>query len=157
MIGSEIIMDNKPLSIILMAFITIIVSVILISSLGEQNQRIQTLDTVTDDTFTASTTCTRVATGCIDSITNVKNLSVTAAVGNYTLCTSSTGNIDGIQLATTLYTGTMNATYTHSPSCGYVKDGTSRTLSNLIPLFFAIAILLAVIFYIKRSEIFDMF
>ena len=150
-------MENKIIGVIIFAFITIIVGVILLGTLSDQNQRISTLDTVTDKSFTASTTCTQVTSGCIDSITSLRNISVTPAVGNYTRCISSRDKYDGIQLTTTLYTGTLNATYKESPSCQYVPDVTSRNLSNLIPLFFVIAIMIAAFFYLRQTGIIDMF
>lgn len=154
---------NK-LSVLIMGFIVILVGVVLLSSLADNESNIRTLVTVTDDPFTGSnSTCTRVATGCINSITNVENATGALTVGtaNYSICRSSTTNLlDGILLVAdsqangeTLGGAALNTTYEQSPSCTYVASGVSRTFISLIPIFFALAVLLyGIVVFIKSKE-----
>jgi len=154
---------NK-MSVLIMGFIVILVGIVLLSSLADNENNIRTLTTVTDDPFTGSnSTCTRISNGCIDSITSVENATGAMTVGaaNYSLCRSSTTNLqDGIILAAgsqaqgiTLGGAALNATYQHSAGCTYVSNSTSRVFISLIPIFFAMAVLLYGIFvFIKSKE-----
>jgi len=159
-------MAMNKMSVLIMGFIVILVGIVLLSSLADNESSIRTLVTVTDDPFTGSnSTCTRVSTGCIYSITSVENGTSggTEVIGtaNYSICRSSTTNVlDGILLAAgSQYNGqalsgeTLNATYEHSPGCMYISSSVSRTFISLIPLFFALAVLLIGIgIFIKSKE-----
>ena len=157
---------NKFLGVVIGSFLTIIIGVVLISSLAQQNAQVQTLTTSTNDQFTVSnTTCTRVTTGCIDSLTSVGNATntyvLTQLANNATLCTTSNGNQDGIILPTAerynMNGATANATYQESSNCMYVKDSTSRTLAGIIIVFFAIAIVLGALYWLRESGMLDWF
>ena len=152
---------NK-MSVLIVGFITVLVGVIFLSSLADNESTIRTLVTVTDDAFTGSnSTCTRVATGCIDSLTTVENATGAMTVGaaNYSLCRSTTGVQDGILLAAnsqaegiTLGGAALNATYEQSPGCMYVASGVSRTFIGLIIVFFAIFVLLIAVGVFTKSK-----
>ena len=153
---------NK-MSVLIMGFIVLLVGVVFLSSLADNESNIRTLVTTTDDAFTGSnSTCTRVATGCIDSLTTVENATGAMTVGaaNYSLCRrSTTGVLDGILLAAdsqangvTLGGAALNTTYTQSPGCTYVASGISRTFISLIPIFFALFVLLIGVGVFMKSK-----
>lgn len=158
---------NKILGVIIGSFLTILIGLVLISSLGKQNAEVQTLTTNSQDQFIVdNATCVRISTGCIDAVSDVRNATgetpvVTQLANNVTLCKSSTGQIDGVILPYASQYGmqgeTANATYTESSNCMYVKDATSRTLTNLIIVFFAIAIVLGGLYWLRESGMLDWF
>jgi len=149
---------NK-MSVLITGFIVLLVGVVLLSSLADNESSIRTLLTVTDDQFTMdNTTCVQITSGCISSLTSVENATGAEVIGagNYSLCRSS-GNQDGILVSADTsidrYNGlTINATYTHSPGCTYVSSGISRTFIGLIPIFFALFVLLIGVGIFMKSK-----
>ena len=155
--------DQNKMMILISAFILLLVGIILTSEVANSNSKARSLGTVTDDQFTAdNASCVQITTGCIDSITLVENATKATTVGsaNYTLCRSSTTHLqdgiqlkDGAQMAGESLDGfTLNATYTQSADCTYVSDATSRVFLNLIPLFFAIAVMLVGVWLWMKSK-----
>ena len=157
----KLMVSMNKMSVLITGFIVLLVGVVLLSSLADNESSIRTLLTVADDQFTGSnTTCVRVTTGCIDSLTSVENSTVTIGVANYSLCRSTTTGVqDGILLAAgsqadgfALSGTVLNATYTNSPTCAYVASGISRTFISLIPIFFALFVLLIGVGIFMKSK-----
>ena len=153
-------MEGNKLNYIITGFIVILVGVILANSLADTNAQLSELGTVTNDTFTGSnSTCTRITTGCIDAMTSVANNDTVMNATDYSLCRSSiSGRQDGLILSTgnALYqAASLNATYTYSSACMYVDNSTSRTLADIIIIFFVLAVATAGIAGVKMTGIFD--
>jgi len=84
----------------------------------------------------------------------ITNSSFTALNNTFVVFDSTAVNVTGISavrnnVSTTLTNG-LNYTYT-DPS--YINDGAARALTNLIPLFFALAIALGVFGYIRFKDL----
>ena len=150
--------------------IVIIFALALIPSLSDQTNKLSSLATITQDNFTMSNnTCVQVATGCIDAISSVINQTQASGFlnpvgsGNYTVCRSSTGNADGINVRgsdaviNNLNGLTLTANYTLSPDCTYIANNTVKNLATLPLLFYILAVVIIVIGYVFRTEIFQMF
>jgi len=150
-------MDSK-FNILIISFITLVIGIPLLISIADQTKDNTILSTVANTTFTASnTTCVKVTNGCMDSITQVRNQSVILTAANYSLCRIG-GEPKGVLLGAGAgeWSGTsLNATYVNSVDCMYVNDATSRNLVPLLVIFFAIALVLAVGYWLFQKGAFD--
>ena len=148
----------SQLGLLISAFFIILIGVVLTQIIGNANYQSNLLSTYTNYSITLSVgtaQCTQVATGCIDSITSVRNLSNAMPSTNFSTvpCRGSSGNRDSISILGGANTGLWNVTYQYSPDCTYISDGASRTLMNLNTLWFALSILLiGVAIYMKIKE-----
>lgn len=148
--------EMKHMGVLLTAFFLLIMGIIFLQVISDRTNSVKTLNTVTGDTFASPATwatCTQVTDGCIDSIIVLYNNSETQKASNYSLCRSSTGRQDGIRMNETFSGYTITTNYTYSADCTYVADSVSRTVINLIPIFFALAIIaIAIVAFIKNKE-----
>lgn len=150
---------NNSLKVVIGSFVTLLIGLVFLTSISDNVNQTQSLATISNDLFTGSnSSCVQVTSGCIDSLTSVKNASTTLSTGNYTLCQVQ-HRYDGIFLQTgSLYNGVaLNATYESSENCMYVSNGTSRSLILLVVVLFAIGLVIAAMYYLKESDIFDHF
>ena len=150
---------------VLFAFaIAVILGLIFLTTLSQPIADQSSTSTVTDDQYTASnTSCVKVTSGndCIISLTSVENVSAQAiGSANYSLCVASNGGSllsngiinNGDATTDGWYNGqTLNATYTMSQGCVYNPNATSRNLTSLLPLFFAIFLVIMAIYYFKEG------
>lgn len=158
-------MENKILGVIIASFVLVVIGIALLSSLANQNSLQQSTITTTQLFTISNTTCTALSTGnCVASITSVTNGTIIIPTGNYTKCASAgDANYNGVLFAPGEFPtnatsgGSINVTYEKSVGCQYVADSTSRTLVNLNILFFTLAIVGGVLFWLYKSGIFGMF
>lgn len=138
------------MGVLITGFILLLVGAILIQTIANSVYSARNLDTVSNDTTTlVNNTCVEITSGCIGSITEITNATDSGAAvlssSEYSVCRSGGGftDRDGVLavLDTPAYLGTANVTYTNSPDCTYVDSSTSRTLLNIVTIFFALALL----------------
>ncbi|KKL97587.1 hypothetical protein LCGC14_1832960 [marine sediment metagenome] len=129
---------------------------IIFSTIDEQ---IRTL-AIIDDQFTAANdTCVQVTSSCIAPgsgvIENATNAEI--ATGNFTQCqVNNPGKLNGFLLnaddADPGHDGvTVNATYTER-SCSFISGGTTTIVLNLLPLLFAVLLLVFVAGFIAFKK-----
>jgi preprotein translocase subunit SecG len=149
---------GKKIAMVASLFIVVVIGLIFLTTINQNVETQATLSTITDDQFTASnSSCVVITTGCIETVTSIKNVTrTTIDPANYTLCRSNTGKLDGIQLLSgaqmadaSLNGKTLNATYTESAGCTYVSNSTARNLTGILVLLFVIAIVVIAIAYFK--------
>ncbi len=109
--------------------------------------------TITDDTFTAANdTCVQVTSLCIAAGSGVIENGTggtDTATGNFSDCqVNNPGKLNGFLLKSdvggTIYDGVvMNATYSER-SCSFISGGTTTIVLNLLPLLFAVLLLVFV-------------
>jgi|SRR3990167_954693 len=152
-------MDNKKLGVLLGAFIFIVVALALIQPLS---------NSVKDTSTTRSDNTTFTLTGLVTVIGNpdVRNAgniqTDTIIVNNGTNITFGSNNWNAytngsiiFKTATITSNSGVNISFNYL-SANYVKDATSRTLIDLIILFFAIGTLVIFIGYVlKDSDLFS--
>jgi len=140
-------LTKKQLQGVIITFISILVGVVLIASLGnEVDSKTRGTFTETDEKITLiNGTAVNLANDWVTGVTTVKADNGT----NLTLSTSqyNVGNLNSDDLATitltdATYDGNTSYVTYDAQNNDYVRDNTSRVLIRLVPLFFAIAIVL---------------
>ncbi len=159
--------DNKGLSMLIGAFLLIILGAVFLTVLSDLNWEARNTYLVSNETIAASNaTTTAMAHQRISNILYVTNATGTANLvipaSNYTATTGSIYNmynglfrVNGPRSAKVAAWGDVNVTYKYNPPGLYVRQSNARVLLNLIPLFFVIALLLFVVMPIlKKFEVF---
>ena len=136
-------MENNNLGMLLGAFILIVVGVVLVDSIADSVAELDDTITLDDNeslTWVANNTPIVLANDDIVSGSQiVYNQSNQLTSGSdYTMSRST---ITFLNTSDTVFaTDLLNITYTHE-GVNYLNDSTSRTLINLVVLFFVLAIL----------------
>lgn len=134
--------------------VVLIMGVIVLSIIFTQISNQTTTTAVSNDLFTADTaSCVRVTNNCMLSTgtLTVTSGGDTIPTANYSRCPSGEDNY-GIQASTAdLDAVALNATYTEV-DCGYIEAGTSRTVITLLPLLFAVGLLVFVVGYMASKR-----
>lgn len=132
--------DQKDLGILLLGFITLLVGIVLLSTLGDNINENVNLFTYTNDSlnFDAASTGTLTNTRIV-SVSNIRNNSadLTANLSNG-INVTNTGDV-------TVDSDFTNQSINFSGNFGgtaYVQSANARTITNLIPIFFAIGVFL---------------
>lgn len=153
--------DNLGIAMIMGVFITIIVGVVLFQSSAQEVGKITTTESIVNQTLTATASSTQNLNGqAVIGTATVTNTSGTAI--NTGLYTISNNQVVNGELTATI---TINATgdevgnewylsYDYEP-LGYIS-GASRSIALLIPIFFALALLLVALNPTIRSEVMRM-
>lgn len=155
------------MKLILVFFMAIVIGIPLLMIISNQINSQSQLETINNDLFTMdNTSCVDVTTGCITSLTSVSNANSSIVVGadNYSLCNIDTVKpfYDGILVSGDSYIDlelnglTLNATYIQSSDCSYISNTTSRNLSQLIIVFFVLALIAIGIWFVKENDMFGM-
>ncbi len=157
--------DNQSMKILFMGFVAILIGIVLIDVLGDEENIATQLATQINETVTLSSGTTSVAdvTGklytvsffgnaTVNSLTDSANITIgtdvnISAKGVLTTAQNKyIGGVGNLTNKTIFADGDYNVTYSFGRA-GYVQDSKSRVFINLVPLFFAIAILaISVIF-----------
>lgn len=138
---------NKDIGILIMGFITLFIGLILIGSIADTTNESTTLFNYVNDTNTFTHAAGGPATGQLTfdrlvTVTDIQNDSGDG--GDLTGELDTNINVSALG-AISIVTEYENDSFNFSGAYGgdgYVQHGVSRTLVDLIPLFFAIALLL---------------
>lgn len=126
------------LNMFIMAFVFILVGVVLLGSISNEIVRTTQANTVSDEQITlVNQSTTSLANNQLDSFTSLVN--ATNATDIQVLNTDYTVDTSGGSVTSLGPAGLFNATYIYRE----VGDNTSRTLVNLVILFFALGVLFA--------------
>lgn len=118
-----------------MSFVFILVGVILMGSVADEVTSITQENTVTSESISITNqSTTSLANSQLDSFTNLGN-----ATANLTINTDYTVDLSAGTVTSLGPTGSYDADYVYRE----VGNATSRTLINLITLFFALGVMLA--------------
>lgn len=135
-------MDKGMLGAFIGAFVIVVIGGALLTSVGDTQAQITQLNTVNNQTVALVNgtpfTLAQNQLTAVTSFYNASNASQPVQTGNYTIDLQQ-----GIVTLLNGRTGSYNISYTWYE----VGDGTSRTLSGFYTLFFALAVLLAVVAY----------
>ncbi len=124
------------MKMVLVGFVFILSGVIFISALADETTRVTQANTVTNESITiVNATAVSLANNQLDSFTELSNVTNGAVTegDNYTVDLSA-GTVTGVDLS-----GAYNASYVYRE----VGNSTSRTLTNLVIVFFAIGVMVA--------------
>ena len=145
-------MDGKDLGLLLGSFIIILVGVVLVNSIGDSLYLASTISTVTvNESITMATGTGEVANNDVTLITFYGNGSDSTGTGAFVVAESvNVTKATGVVVVNDTSTGAYNITYEYEGT-EYVTDSQSRTLINLIPIFFVIAIVLVGYVIVVRS------
>lgn len=153
---------KNGLSVLIIGFVVLLLGLVLIDPIADTVTDLGVLTTTTNQTVTLSnTSCASLTEGCVKSISVLTNLTSGTLITskNYTTCKTSGKTYDngiiltGESVGYNGYNG--NTTFVQSTNCMYVPDATSRTLSGLLILFFALGIMTAGLYYLKQTGIFE--
>jgi len=153
-------MEMNKLGILLSAFITIIIGLVLIGSLADSifltTNTVSVSDptTITEAGLNAGTLVNLDNDDIINTSVTVDNGTTVINPGNYTVYPSD-GQIAVFNNteATWVYGLSLNVNYTYKPD-EYIANATSRTLVSLIIIFFALAVLAIGFVLIRRMGLF---
>lgn len=137
--------ESNKLGGLLAAFIFVVVAAVLISSLANSQTAVTSSFTVNNETAALiNGTQVNLKNGIVTSVTsivNATNASQSVAASNFTLTKPQ-----GITLLNG-QTGNFNVTYTYQN----VTDPASTTMISLVVLFFALATLAGVLYYLSPT------
>lgn len=130
--------------------VTLILGVIFLQIIFSTVADQQTQTAVTNDAFVVSnTSCTELTPNCYLGTTLTVDDGGVSATGNFTECGTgvASGRFNGAQLGAgadgNLTATTINASYTEI-SCSFLTGGTTRSVVNILPILFAVALLVFV-------------
>lgn len=143
-------MEMKTLGVLLVLFVGLLIGISLLTTTADEVTKTQQTKTATNEThlFSSPDNSTTLTHTDVISISYIANS--TRPNANYTITSLSLGTL---WMNTS---GSQNVTYLYYPT-EYVKDSTSRTLINLVILFFALGIVGIAIAGLYQTGLFDLF
>lgn len=130
-------MALNKLGAVIMGFVLIIVGTILLDSLADNVYAATTLSPVINETVVTSSNAGQTTNDDVSAVTEFQNATDTFAIN--TLVNVTRAGV--ISVNGSIVDGSYNITYTYEDD-PYVVDSVSRTTINLIPMLFALSIVI---------------